>query len=57
MKAVAEEDGYCWGHSIEDQIQGQISAGFAIIGFYEDKGCGLFDNYMNTSMSTKAVKL
>jgi SAM-dependent methyltransferase len=25
-----------WGHSLEDQIGGQIAAGFRLIGFYED---------------------
>lgn len=26
-----------FGHSFEDQIVGQIAAGFAIMGFYEDR--------------------
>ena len=57
VREVSEADGYSWGHPIEEQIQGQISAGFVIAGFYEDRGCWLFDNYINTSMATKAIKM
>ena len=56
VKEVAEAEGYSWGHTLEEQIQGQISAGFVITGFYEDKGCALLDKYISTSMATKAVK-
>ena len=55
VREVTAADGYCWGHSLEDQIQGQIAAGFVISGFYEDAGASLFNNYINTSMATKAV--
>ncbi len=57
VKEITDAEGFSWGHPVEEQIQGQISAGFAIIGFYEDRGCRIFDDYMNTSMATKAVKL
>lgn len=57
IKAIAEEDGYIWGHTLEDQIQGQIEAGFAIIGFYEDSGGSALDQYIHSSMATKAIKL
>lgn len=56
-KAVVEEDGYIWSHTLEDQIQGQIEAGFAIIGFYEDIGGSVLDKYINSSIATKAVKM
>lgn len=56
VRKAAAEDGYCWGHKLEDQIQGQISAGFVITGFYEDSGCAMFDKYISTSMATRAVK-
>ena len=56
VKEIAEAEGYSWGHPLEEQIQGQISAGFVIAGFYEDRGCALLDKYINTSMATKAVK-
>ena len=56
-KAIVEEDGYLWSHTLEDQIQGQIDAGFAIIGFYEDIGGTALDKYINSSIATKAIKL
>ena len=36
---------------------GQIDAGFAIVGFYEDRGGPPLDNFMSGSIATKAVKL
>lgn len=46
-----------FGHTLEDQIGGQIDAGFVIGGFYEDRwpGAGL-DEYMDTFIATRAVK-
>lgn len=57
IKQIVESGGYIWGHTLEDQIQGQIAAGFAIIGFYEDIGGTVLDNYINSSIATKAIKL
>ena len=54
VKELTDAEGYSWGHTLEEQIQGQISAGFLIAGFYEDRGCALLDKYINTSMATKA---
>jgi len=52
------EEGICFGHSLEDMIQGQIDAGFLIAGFYEDSGCGyILDEYINTFFATKAIKM
>ncbi|MBQ4580280.1 MAG: class I SAM-dependent methyltransferase [Clostridia bacterium] len=56
-RAIVEADGYLWSHTLEDQIQGQIDAGFAIIGFYEDIGGSALDQYINSSIATKAIKL
>ena len=56
-RAIVEADGYLWSHTLEDQIQGQIEAGFAIIGFYEDIGGCALDKYINSSIATKAIKL
>lgn len=47
----------CFGHTLEDQIGGQISCGFAIIGFYEDFGGNILDPFIKTSMATRAIKL
>lgn len=48
-----------FGHTLEDQIQGQIDAGLVITGFYEDDfgGNRLLDNYIKTFIATKAVKI
>lgn len=47
-----------FGHTLEDQIQGQIDAGFVITGFYEDDfgGRRMLDNYIKTFIATRAVK-
>ncbi len=47
-----------FGHSLEDQIKGQIDAGFIIKGFYEDNNGGkeLFDRYIDTYIAIKAEK-
>lgn len=50
-------DGYVFGHTLTDQIQGQIDAGFAIIGFYEDIGGTVLDQFIYTSIATRAIKL
>lgn len=48
-----------FGHSLEQQISGQINAGFIITGFYEDDFGGerLIDKYIKSFIATKAVKL
>jgi len=56
-RRIAESDGYLWSHTLEEQIQGQIAAGFAIVGFYEDIGGTALDRFINSSIATKAVKL
>ena len=48
-----------FGHSLSEQIQKQIDAGFLISGFYEDEHPSprfLIENYMPTMIATKAVK-
>lgn len=57
IRTIAENDGYIWSHTLEEQIQGQIEAGFAIIGFYEDIGGSALDKYLPTSIATKAIKI
>jgi SAM-dependent methyltransferase len=49
-----------FGHTFEDQIGGQIDAGFALLGLYEDNGRpGVYPlgNIMNCFMATRAIKL
>ena len=57
IKRIAEAEGYIWGHTLTDQIGGQIDAGFAIVGFYEDRGGTPLDGFMSGSIATKAVKM
>lgn len=47
-----------FGHSLEEQIQGQIAAGFVINGFYEDTFGGerLLDRFCPSFIATRAVK-
>ena len=54
---IARSDGFIWSHTLTDQLQGQIAAGFAITGFYEDIGGTALDAYINTSIATRAVRL
>lgn len=49
-----------FSHSLETQIGGQIAAGFAIIGFYEDSWSDeatLLNRFSPTSIATRARKL
>lgn len=46
-----------FGHTLADQIGGQIDAGFVIAGFYEDIGGSALDRYMMSSIATKSLKL
>ncbi|MGD0707102.1 MAG: class I SAM-dependent methyltransferase [Anaerolineaceae bacterium] len=46
-----------FGHTLADQIGGQIAAGFLIAGFYEDKGEELLDAYVDSYIATKAIKV
>jgi Methylase involved in ubiquinone/menaquinone biosynthesis len=54
---IEKDEGICFGHSLYDQIQGQIEVGFLIAGFYEDKGGSVLDQYIDNSIATKAIKL
>jgi SAM-dependent methyltransferase len=47
-----------FSHTLEEQIGGQLEAGFVIAGFYEDGFPGrAFDAYLSTMIATRAVKL
>ena len=57
-RRVDERNTIEFGHTLQDQIGGQIAAGFAIVGFYEDiSGGDLLDPYISTFIATRAVKL
>lgn len=58
QKRMDDNEPLEFGHSLESQIGGQIEAGFAITGFYEDKrGNDLLDPYISVFIATRAVKL
>jgi len=62
QKAIYINEGFPieFGHTLEDQIGGQIEAGFVIDGFYEDKHTPkdhpIYD-YISTFIASRAVKL
>jgi SAM-dependent methyltransferase len=46
-----------FGHTLEDQIGGQIAAGFALAGFYEEIDPGsILGRYLPTFIATRAIK-
>lgn len=53
---IRERRPFEFGHSLTDQIQGQINAGFLIAGFYEDKGEPILDKFCSSYIATRAVK-
>jgi SAM-dependent methyltransferase len=60
QKKISNNEALCFGHSLTEQIAGQIKAGFLIAGFYEDyhpHARFLIDEYMPSFIATKAVKL
>ncbi|WP_106767782.1 class I SAM-dependent methyltransferase [Paenibacillus faecalis] len=48
-----------FGHTLEDQIQGQFDAGFIVNGLYEDDfgGSRPLDKYIKCFIATKAIKI
>ncbi len=57
-KYINSKEPLVFGHSLEDQIKGQIDAGFVITGFYEDDYGGIspLDKYIKTFIATCAEK-
>jgi hypothetical protein len=54
---IADQQPLEFSHTLQDQIGGQIEAGFAITGFYEDEWPGIkLNEYMPTFIATRAVK-
>ncbi|MEW5765117.1 MAG: class I SAM-dependent methyltransferase [Acidobacteriota bacterium] len=46
-----------FGHTLEDQIGGQMRAGFVLTGFYEDRWPGSpFERWIPSTFATRAVK-
>lgn len=56
-RRIEDEEPLEFGHSLDDQIGGQIEAGFDIHGFYEDMfGHEFLDEYIKTFIATLAIK-
>ena len=56
-KLLAEGSGFQFSHSLEEQIGGQLRAGFRLTGLYEDReGCGILRDYAPQYIATRAVK-
>ena len=59
-KRLKEGNPLEFGHTLDNQIGGQIAAGFVITGFYEDKyeekDNDLLSQYISTFIATRAVK-
>lgn len=58
---IEAEEALEFGHSLQDQIGGQLDAGFLIAGMYEDVEHALasgrtISNYVPTLMATRAIK-
>ena len=55
----ARGEALVFGHSLQDQIGGQLDAGFVLAGFHEDRQPRprfLIDRYLPTFLATRAVK-
>lgn len=58
-KLIESNDGVQFSHSLEEQIGGQLRAGFMLSDLYEDHdrpGCSLISEYAPTYLATRAVK-
>ncbi|CAM2068134.1 Class I SAM-dependent methyltransferase [Sulfidibacter corallicola] len=53
----AEGEAFCFGHTLDDQIGGQLAAGLALTGFYEDSAPEeALSKFMPNYIATRAVK-
>ena len=56
-KLMEEDNGIQFSHTLEEQIGGQLKAGFILKDLYEDNNhCGLLKEYIPTFIATKAIK-
>ncbi|MCA9269809.1 MAG: class I SAM-dependent methyltransferase, partial [Planctomycetales bacterium] len=57
QKLIADAEPLMWSHSLDDQIGGQLAAGFVVTGFYEDYHAGSpLAEFCPTTLATCAVK-
>lgn len=60
QEKIKKGEAIVFGHSLTDQINGQLKAGFKLTGFYEDEHPNprfLLEQYMPTMIATKAEKI
>ncbi len=60
FERIAAEDGVQFSHTLEEQIGGQLKAGFILRALYEDcdrAGCGVIREYAPQYYATKAQKV
>ncbi len=61
-KYTDKNEPLCFGHSLSDQIGGQIKAGFHLTGFYEDnwgpepEAAGALNQFIDCFIATRALK-
>jgi len=57
---AAEDEPYCFGHSLSDLVGGQLTAGFSLIDLYEDRwgprGDDPLDEFISCFLATRARK-
>ena len=59
QKYLDDEEPLIFSHSLDDQIAGQIEAGFHLVGFFEDswEGGPSLDRWFKTGLNTRARKV
>jgi hypothetical protein len=56
-KYIAEREPLCFGHSLSDQIGGQLEAGLRVIGYYEDHWNAYpVGKYIGDMAATRSIK-
>ena len=59
IRLLGKDEPISYGHTLDDQIGGQINAGFQIIGFYEDgwdASISPIHRYLNCFIATRALR-
>jgi len=59
QRAISNDDGFQFSHSLEEQIGGQLKAGFTLTDLYEDRdreGASVMREYCPQYNAIRAVK-
>ena len=56
-KSIEIDGSVQFSHTIEEQISGQLKAGFTLTDLYEDTDTGVLGGYVPLFIATRAVKL